>query len=467
MRASGSTLWGWRFSSVAPALLAVIPTYLLARDLFDRRVAFVSGGLLITSPYFLAFARLGYNNSQALFPVAMAVWLAAAGVRRGSCLLMALSGVAAGMGFYTYGGGRLAAMAVPVYLLGLAAARRRSPARRELSRLFRAFVAGGFGMAAPLVVYGLSVHPVDFRSKTLEAVFPNLVYARSLYSDAELFRDHGPIAIDQAQFFFRPDLYLAMIGRGFFESAMAFVDKSFISEHFIAASLSGPIGAVLLAVGVGAALSRTLRARAAIVVWWLAVGFVVLAALDSFPPRQAHLVPVIPAIAILSGLGLVALADQAARLVAWRRAWVALVLAAAGMAIVGALGVRNYFVVMPERYRPDLENVAIFTALAAPGPETLLWVDDSPDRADYIPWGIEHLPSKAIFKKVSPADLIISVNALAPGTSCTVFWTPATNDAVVPALEHAAGAPVSPVVHQLFGGEVSGYSFTFTTPTRP
>jgi hypothetical protein len=322
-------------------------------------------------------------------------------------------------------------------------------------------------MAAPLVIYGSSNFPVESRSKTLEAVFPNLVYARSLYSDAALFRDHGPITIDQSQFFFRPDLYVAMIGRGFFESAMAFVNKSFIHEHFIAAPLSGPIGGVLLAVGIGAALSRSVRARAAIVVWWLAIGVVVLAALDSFPPRQAHLVPVIPAIAILSGLGLVALADQAARLIAWRRAWVGLGLALAGLALVGALGVRNYFIFMPERYQPDLENVAIFTAQAATGPEMLLWVYDTPDRSDYVPWGIEHLPSKATFENVSAADLNISVASLAPGTSCTVFWTPTTNDAVVPALERGVGASVTPVVHRIQGGGVSGYSFTFTMPARP
>lgn len=233
MQLSEISSWGWRFSSLVPALLAVIPTYALAREIFGRRVAFVAGGLTVASPYFLAFARIGYNNSQALLPVALSIYLAAAGARRASRLLMMLSGLAAGAGFYTYGGGRLAAMVVPVYLLGLAMACRRSTSRNagveppvRLAPLALTFLAGCLGVASPLLVYGAAVHPIEFRSKTLEAVFPNLQYARSLFTDAQLFRDHGPIGIDQSQFFFRADLYVALIGRGLVESAMACVSET-------------------------------------------------------------------------------------------------------------------------------------------------------------------------------------------------------------------------------------------------
>lgn len=468
MRATEISLWGWRFSSLAPALLAVIPVTLLAKEMFDRRVAFLAGGLLVTSPYFLAFARIGYNNSQALLPVALAMYLMHVGVRRSSALLMTLAGMSAGAGFYVYGGGRVALLIAPVYFAALAVERWRG--RSSVVRLAPAmaeFLVGCAAVAAPLMIYGAAVYPVDLRAKTLEAVFPNIQYARVFYSDAQLFRDHGPIVIDQSTLFYRPDLYVALIGRGVVESAMAFVSRAFVHEHYIASPLAGPVGAVLLSIGIGASLRRSARERAGIAVCWLAVGFVALAALNSFPPRQAHLVPVIPAIALLTAAGIVAIADEIAALIRWRARWTSLALALAALVVVGGLGVRNYFVAMPIRYQPGLADVAIFEAQAATKPVTLIWVYDNSEARGYIPWGIEHLPSKATFDGIGPTDLLSGQVTFVAGTAYTVFWTPATNELVTRALDAAVGGTVTPETHLWNGGAIAGFTYSFIAPDRP
>jgi 4-amino-4-deoxy-L-arabinose transferase-like glycosyltransferase len=62
MRLFGVTVWGWRFASVLMGVAAVIPLYLLGKEWLGRRVAIVTCILMLANPYFLSFARLGYNN---------------------------------------------------------------------------------------------------------------------------------------------------------------------------------------------------------------------------------------------------------------------------------------------------------------------------------------------------------------------------------------------------------------------
>jgi hypothetical protein len=57
---------------------------------------------MIANPYFLSFARLGYNNSQSLLPLTLCIYFFALAARNGSYFYLWLSGLVAGFGFYTY-----------------------------------------------------------------------------------------------------------------------------------------------------------------------------------------------------------------------------------------------------------------------------------------------------------------------------------------------------------------------------
>jgi mannosyltransferase len=54
---AGTSEWAMRFPSVLGAMLACALLVVLARELFDRRVALVSGLLLATSPYFVKWSQ--------------------------------------------------------------------------------------------------------------------------------------------------------------------------------------------------------------------------------------------------------------------------------------------------------------------------------------------------------------------------------------------------------------------------
>ncbi len=119
MRLAGVNLWGWRFASVLPAAATVIPLYLLACELFDRRVAIAANVMMIVNPYFLSFARLGYNNSQSLFPVTLCIYFLVLGLRKNNRFYLWMAGLTAGLGFYTYFSAWLGLVVIIIVIVSL------------------------------------------------------------------------------------------------------------------------------------------------------------------------------------------------------------------------------------------------------------------------------------------------------------------------------------------------------------
>ncbi len=106
-RLFGRNFYGLRAASAMIGTLTVLALYLLARTLFDRRVALVAAVLLATFPPHLHFSRLGLNNiADPLFGV-LALAFLARGVKHNSRLDYACGGAMLGLTHYFYEGGRL------------------------------------------------------------------------------------------------------------------------------------------------------------------------------------------------------------------------------------------------------------------------------------------------------------------------------------------------------------------------
>ena len=467
LRIFGFTMWSWRFSSVLMGVLALAPTYLLARELFGRQAALVAGTVLLGLPYMLAFERLGYNNIHSLAPVALALYLLYSGLRRESALYLGLGGIAGGLGFYTYTAGRLGAVVAVLFLLYLLAARLlRRPAAlgpaslRRLLLLGAIFGLGGLLTALPQMVYSHVQAPDLSRYKLLESLFPNAFYAHDIFSDAELFRDHPPIEIDQQTFFYRPDLYARLVARGAIRTLLAFHHSRLVFDHYVYGPLAGPTSTVFYLLGLAVALARLRRPEHVLLLLWFGSGLVLLSMLNTFPPRYQHLVPVLPALAILIALGLTGAVDLLADLLRVRR----LANAAAAL-LVGAIlvsGVREYFVDVQNVYRAPGDQVIAFTALDLREPRMLLYVYNRPEEQMPTPWQITQMPTLATFQAVQRDALTSGSFPLVPGQSYTIFYRPADRSVVEPFLERRLGRPVAPDLHLNRQDEVDLASYTFT-----
>ncbi len=432
----GATVWAWRLGSVVPALLAVVPMYFLTRATLGRRVAWLSLALYATSPYTLAYARLGYNNSQSVLPVALTLALTWLAIRRDSRLFAFAAGCAGGLGFFTY----TAAQLGPVLALGWLGWIwiTHSARRRSLAQQMAVYALGVLLVAAPSVVYGVTRYPDLFAYKRTEALFANVFYARDLFPDEQLFALSGPIQVGSQQLFFAPDVYAVLLARGVLRTALSFHVPALITQHYLVGALAGPIGMAYL-LGLGWCLARVRRPGYMIWPAWLVIGALSLSGISGFPPQDAHMVPVIPSLAVLGALGFVLAVDLGAAMVGGLCYRVKLMALAGTVIVLGFFGLRAYFVEMPARFPPDVANAVLWQVQQMPrGSDiTLIASDSFPD--DFQPWGLRELGPGVTFHLLKP-DALASTDLrdLCPG-QCRFFFVATVRGQALPQLAQVFG----------------------------
>jgi 4-amino-4-deoxy-L-arabinose transferase-like glycosyltransferase len=447
----GPSLWSWRFGSVLAAVAAAPPTYLLARELFTRRVAVISTALMLVTPYFLAFERLGYNNSQAILPVVLALYLLYAGWQRGSLLYLTLGGIAAGLGFYTYTAARLGFVVGLAFLPALAFARKHEQTgtatrqRRIVTFvLATAFLLGWAAAALPHIVFGSLTSPVDLRSKTVQSVFANSVYAEQYYTNDQLYRDRPRIQIDDGTFFYRPDLYAELLFRGTVRSLLVFQHDAFLTDHFIVAPLAGPATVPFYSLGMVQLLLGMRQRRFLLLAIWFFGGVTLLSIVDAFPPREAHMVPLLPVMSLISALGISEVVEQVVgRLPAFRRT----VAGALMLAIVGWLalsGLRSYFEEVRDFYRPNMDNMLGFLALERAAPLEMRYVYSNPDQREYAPWIVQNMQTPVNFHTIARDELAAGRVAIEPRAEYLFVFHEEEQAAVTTFLERVLQRPVTP-----------------------
>ena len=404
LRIFGLSLWSWRFASVLIAVTATIPTYLIVREAFDRRLAVFSGALMVVTPYFIAMERLGYNNSQALLPVAFAVYLVYVGLRRSSVLYLTLGGIAAGLGFYTYTAGRLGVVVCIVFILLSLIARRKSRLLHGLM-LPGAFLLAFTVTVVPHLYYGLVASPSDLGGKTSESFFPNLNYALDIYELPELERDYELLELEANSFFFRLDLYTQLIVRGALRTGLALSHPKLVTSHYIAAPLAGPLGGPLVAVGLALALAGYRQTNFQLIIIWMLAGLLLLSALNTFPPRPLHLVPTIPAMSILMALGLATVSDFLGTLLPKQKIVYATGFGAAGLLLLSVTGLQNYFETAQYRHPPNVEDLIAFTGLQLEAPRELIYVSSSEELLEFEPYLLSRIPNRASYENIDARSL--------------------------------------------------------------
>jgi hypothetical protein len=129
-----------------------------------------------------------------------------------------------------------------------------------------------------------------------------------------------------------------------------------------------------------------------------------LSILNTFPPRQTHLVGLTPLLALWIGLGIDWLAralGAALNPLAQPRGQA--VLLTALMTLTAGFGLRDYFVVAPETYRPQEENVINWAALYNPDARFLFVAP--PERETFKPFVFREIQPQIAYQAVSPSNL--------------------------------------------------------------
>ena len=98
----GVSTWAVRLVATLIGILTILFTYLLAKELFDRRVALVSAFLLAVLPWHLNFSRFGMNGILTPFFAVLSMYLLARALCTRQWLDYVLAGLAVGLGMHGY-----------------------------------------------------------------------------------------------------------------------------------------------------------------------------------------------------------------------------------------------------------------------------------------------------------------------------------------------------------------------------
>ena len=314
MRWAGINMWGWRFASVLPAALTVIPLYMLAHELFDRRTAITANVLMIVNPYFLTFSRLGYNNSQTLFPVTLCIYFLVIGIRKNSRLYLWLAGLTAGLGYYTYFAAWLGLAVLVIVIIGHPRTHGINFHRNIVPLAI--ILAGAFVVFLPRMLYGMSGGaPTLLHLKIWETVPINVFYGQSVFGVdrmAHTAQTNNFLTGDKLELFYDPALYGIILLRGMVLSAAVLFDPIVNFDHHIIFGLTGPGSSIFFILGLGVTFANFKNLSYRIPLIWFLAGFFLLGALTSFPPRPTHMVPMIPVLSLISAIGILSLLDTLA-----------------------------------------------------------------------------------------------------------------------------------------------------------
>ncbi len=360
MNLFGVNLWGWRMASVLPGIATVVPLYLLTRDLFNRRIAVISSVALIASPYFLAFERLGYNNIQTLFIPCLTFYWLYNGIRRNSHFLLFLAGCIAGLGFYTYFGAR-GTVFIAILFIALTWLTKRIKFRQAAASTFILLLAFIL-VTGPYFVYGLHQDAQTMGFKTFESVFFNVFNGSQFYTEAQLFKYAPVIHLGGNDLFFNPPIYAVLFSQGLIRTLLAFQKPWLISEHYIAFPLAGTIGVLFYLFGLGLVLKHIKESRNQLLLIWFLTFILGFSALNTVPPRHTHMVALIPALAIFIGLGVNAFSVSLGALFG-RIKKVGVPILAVIVTIVAIGGLYDFFVLAPQKYQPQPDQIMSWAAL--------------------------------------------------------------------------------------------------------
>lgn len=168
----GKTIWALRIVSATIGTLTVGATYFLSRELMissdsgkdsqkNAAVPLLAAFFLAVSFWHINFSRISFRAILMPLVLSLAFWIFFAGFRKKRRVLLILSGVFFGMGFYTYISYRFTVLIVLLVWIIWLKSIKETELRKEFLKLSAFGFLAAFVVALPIGIYFLS-HPEDF-----------------------------------------------------------------------------------------------------------------------------------------------------------------------------------------------------------------------------------------------------------------------------------------------------------------
>lgn len=268
MRAFGDNLFGLAMHSVIHGLLSILGVYLLANELFDRRVGLLAAALLAISYVHIHFSRIP-GSIAPLTTATFTFYFLARGLRSGRRLAFVLAGITLGLGLQDYFNVRIVPVLLVVFLAWIA---WRQPDVWRRQRAGLVWLGLGFFVASgPFLAFALRA-PAQFMGRG------NVV---TLFNPAVMTHLQGKYGLDTTL-----GVWLENTRR----TALMFSVFGDTSGHSpLRAPFADMATAALLVVGLAMAVRWIGQPRFALLAAWLASVMFLGGVVTNDPPFWPHL----------------------------------------------------------------------------------------------------------------------------------------------------------------------------------
>ncbi|MEE8391407.1 MAG: glycosyltransferase family 39 protein, partial [Anaerolineae bacterium] len=304
----------------------VLTTFLLARELWGRRVAWLAAIVLSCSHFHIHFSRLGSNQIFDGLFTTLSLWLLVRALRSRRAIYFALAGAVMGLGWYGYVGARLVGIIAACYLAWrMVAEQRFRPAvavGNRYGRLLVILLGAALIVVAPLLLHYVN-HPHELLSRARQV---------SILSSGWLEREQGITGRSAA----------SLLLQQFWKSISAFnytLDPTFWYRSSI--PVLDSVSGVLFVLGLLWTMGRCRRPNNGLLLIWFWLGLGLGWVMTENPPSSQRMIVLAPALALLVGLGLNWLLELGQQVFesSWNR------LAGVLLFVLAVLNLRYYFLV--------------------------------------------------------------------------------------------------------------------------
>lgn len=307
--ALGRNMYAVRLASALVGALSVLCLYLLGRELFDGPTGLLAAAFLSTFPIHLQFSRVGVLTIQDTLVVTGVLWLVVRAIRLRRMSAFLWAGIASGLTFYTYVGGRLV-LAMALGTLVLACLRERSFLRDQWQNL-SLYLGATLVTLAPMAAFFMQ-HLQDFNSR-----FGQVSIFQSGWLQHELVTSGRSLLQIMGDQFTRSTLvYIAQPASGsFFNSPQPYLTL---------------IGSLLFLIGMAIAFRQLITFPYTILLGWFWSVILIAGVFTISPPANTRMIMTAPAVALFVALGLTTVRDVVARFqvpAAWLHAGAAAIMA--------------------------------------------------------------------------------------------------------------------------------------------
>ncbi len=284
MRIFGESVAGLRALSALAGTITVLSTFLLARELWGKRVAWLAAIALACAHTHLHFSRLGSNQIFDGLFMTLSLWLLVRAFRSRRAIYFASAGIVIGLGWYGYFGARLVGIVVACYLAWRVVVEYRFLHRH--GRLLLILLAAALVVVAPLLFHYVSS--------------PDALVSRS--RQVSIFSPGG--WLDQTQELTgrsTASLLLQQVGKSI--SAFNYTPDPTFWYHPAIPTLDF-ISGMLFVLGLVWAMARCRWPNNALLLMWFWLALILGWMITENPPSSQRMTILAPALALLVGLGL-------------------------------------------------------------------------------------------------------------------------------------------------------------------